>query len=117
MAKVYFSKEKLSVEVDEEISVLSLALNNDIKMTHRCGAEVRCSTCKFRVLEGAEAFSEKSMAEQRILEKFRYPDFIRLGCQAKIDPNFEGTIEVGTIIKTFNKQSRKPKIPSKFNRK
>ena len=69
MATVHFSKENLTVEVEEETSVLSLALNNDIPMTHRCGAEVRCSTCKFRILEGAEAFSEKSTAEQRILER------------------------------------------------
>ena len=117
MATVHFSKENLTVEVEEETSVLSLALNNDIPMTHRCGAEVRCSTCKFRVLEGTEAFSEKSTAEQRILDKFRYPEFIRLGCQAKINPDYEGTIEVGTIIKTFNKQSKKPKIPARFLKK
>lgn len=117
MAKVYFSKEDFTVEVDEEISVLTLALNHDIKMTHRCGAEVRCSTCKFRILEGAEAFSEKSMAEQRLLEKFRYPEFIRLGCQAKINPDFDGIIEVGTIIKTFNKQSKGPRVPAKFMKK
>ena len=117
MATVHFSKENLTVEVEEETSVLSLALNNDIPMTHRCGAEVRCSTCKFRILEGTEAFSEKSTAEQRILEKFRYPEFIRLGCQAKINPDYEGVIEVGTIIKTFNKQSKKPKIPARFLKK
>lgn len=106
MAKVLFSKENITVETDEPISVLSLALNNNIPVTHRCGAEVKCSSCKFRILEGKEAFSSPSTAEQRLLKKYDYPDFIRLGCQAKIDPNFEGLVEVGTIIKTHNKQKR-----------
>ncbi|PCJ18893.1 MAG: hypothetical protein COB02_09140 [Candidatus Cloacimonadota bacterium] len=106
MAKVYFSKEKVSFDVDQPISILSLALNNNIPITHRCGAELKCSSCKFRMLEGEKAFSEPSTAEIRLLKKFDYPDFIRLACQAKVDPDFEGTIEVGTIIKTHNKQRK-----------
>ncbi|MCJ8345466.1 (2Fe-2S)-binding protein [bacterium] len=106
MAKVYFSKEKVSFEIDQPISVLSLALNNNIPVTHRCGSELKCSSCKFRVLEGEGAFSEPSTAEIRLLKKFDYPPIIRLACQAKIDPNFQGEIEVGTIIKTHNKQRR-----------
>ena len=57
MATVHFSKENLTVEVEEETSVLSLALN------------------------------------------------------------YDGTVEVGTIIKTFNKQIKKPKIPARFLKK
>lgn len=116
MTEVYFSKEKKSVEVEDETTILSLALANEINMNHRCGAEVRCSSCKVRILEGMEGLSEPSTAETRLLEKFRYPEFIRLGCQTKIDPSFEGKIEVGTIIKTHNK-NKKPRIPARFLKK
>ncbi len=115
MAKVLFSKESLEVIVDKPVSVLSLALEQGIPMTHRCGAELQCASCKIRVLEGMEGLSLPSTAEQRMLAKHQFPPFIRLGCQATIQPEYQGLIEVGTIIKD---QAKRPvRIPARFLKK
>ncbi|MBW7876469.1 MAG: (2Fe-2S)-binding protein [Candidatus Cloacimonetes bacterium] len=115
MALVRFSKEELDVEVTQEISVLTLALNQKIPMTHSCGAELKCATCKIRVLDGMMGLSNPSTAEIRMLEQNRFPDFIRLGCQARIQPEYTGVIEIGTIIKNHGKTFT-PKVPAKFRR-
>lgn len=118
MANILFSKENLSLEVKESTSILKLALAKGIPMNHRCGAELKCASCKVRILEGMDGLSPKSTAEERMLEKFRFPDFIRLGCQAQIQPDYSGKIEIGTIIKqNSSKSGRAPKIPSSVLRR
>ena len=51
---------------------------------HACGARGRCTTCRVRVLAGAELLTEPTAAELRYREAGRLAPAERLTCQARL---------------------------------
>ncbi|MEO0486448.1 MAG: adenylate/guanylate cyclase domain-containing protein [Pseudomonadota bacterium] len=52
--------------------------------SHVCGGKGRCSTCRVRVVEGAENLSPRSDREMQVTRRFGLPDNVRLACQSKV---------------------------------
>ncbi|SFC29787.1 ferredoxin, 2Fe-2S [Flexibacter flexilis DSM 6793] len=52
-----------------------------------CGGKGRCTTCRVRVLEGAELLSELTAAEYKFATQGRLQPDERLTCQAQIITN------------------------------
>jgi len=51
---------------------------------HACGAKGRCTTCRVRVLAGAEALAPPTAPELRYREAGRLREDERLACQARV---------------------------------
>jgi adenylate cyclase len=61
-----------------------------------CGGRGRCSTCRFRVIRGAEYLSPAQPAELRVLHQVGGHAGVRLGCQARIF----GDVDVVPLVST-----------------
>ena len=49
--KIKFEQNK-TIEISQNQTILELALANEIPMTHACGGNARCSTCRIMIIEG-----------------------------------------------------------------
>src|SRR3989338_4249493 len=91
MPKINFTNKQLTFEVEEGLSILEAALEHDVPMYHTCGGNASCSTCRVKILKGAEHLSAIEEAESQVLDAFDLGSPYRLGCQALVQG---GEIEV-----------------------
>lgn len=92
-------------------SVLEAAMEFHVPIYHTCGGNASCSTCRVKVLRGAENLSSMEEAEKQVLEAFDLPAPYRLGCQALL---MQGEIEV-EIPKRVKpcRDNKTPPLPAK----
>ena len=87
-------------EIEEGVSILDVALDNDIHLSHNCGAVCACSTCHIYVESGDEFIAELSDKEEDFVDRARNPRFnSRLACQCKLE-------EDGDIVVNIPDQSQ-----------
>ncbi|MHC5011573.1 MAG: adenylate/guanylate cyclase domain-containing protein [Planctomycetota bacterium] len=67
----------------EQKTLLGALVGGDVPIAHACGGKAQCSTCRLQVIEGLEALTPRTDAEQRIAARLSLPDDIRLACQTK----------------------------------
>lgn len=91
MAKVIFEFEDSSIPsktvdtANVNQSILDIAENNDVHLSHNCGGVCACSTCHVIILEGADQLTEISDREEDQIDGAINPTLeSRLGCQAEI---------------------------------
>ncbi len=65
-------------------TILQAALRAGIRLTHACGSNARCSTCRVAILEGLDNCSPRNEAEQAIAEHLEFKPMIRLACQTQV---------------------------------
>lgn len=65
-------------------SLLQHFHNHHLDWMHACGGKGRCTTCKLKILEGAEHFSPPTEAEQRYAQEGALLPGERLSCQVRI---------------------------------
>jgi len=98
MGKITFKFEKKEIEtvcydMEEGDSILDVALDNDVHLSHNCGAVCACSTCQIYLEEGEDCFDDISEKEEDFIDRARNPRFnSRLACQCKMKE--EGDIVV-----------------------
>lgn len=84
-----FEGEKKSSEIymiEEGDSILDVAMDNDVHLSHNCGAVCACSTCHIYVESGENILQEMSEAEEDFVDRARNPKFnSRLACQCKLE--------------------------------
>ena len=90
MPRVIFKNERV-ISVEEGTSILESALTHGVSVYHTCGGNASCSTCRVRVLQGAENLSAIEKAESEILDSFDLGPPFRLSCQALV---WGGDVEV-----------------------
>lgn len=100
MYTVKFHFEEKGVESKEitnvkpGLSLLEVALLNDIELHHNCGGVCACSTCHLYLLKGEEFVEEISDKEEDFIDRARNPKITsRLGCQCVLNED-QGMIEV-----------------------
>lgn len=109
MPRITFAGQGKSFEVEEGISILEAALRHGIPLYHTCGGNCSCSTCRVRVLRGAENLSPVEPNEAEVLDSFDLGPPCRLGCQALV---FGGTVEVEIPLREKEPRPNKtPKLP------
>ena len=59
-----------------------------------CGGRGRCSTCRVRVLRGAESLAPALPAETKVLQRLMLAPDVRLACQARPTANAEIQVEL-----------------------
>lgn len=89
-------------EVKSGLSVLEVALLNNIDLHHNCGGVCACSTCHLYVNNGENSLEEISDKEEDFIDRARNPKISsRLGCQCILldgAGNVEVTIPDQTVI-------------------
>lgn len=100
MYKIHFKFEQKGLEpvtieqVEPGISILEVALENNIELHHNCGMVCACSTCHLYVDKGEEFLPELSDKEEDFIDRARNPRLnSRLGCQCVLEDG-SGTVEV-----------------------
>ena len=73
------------LEVDDTgKTLLQHFQDHQLDWMHACGGKGRCTTCKVKVIEGAENFNTLTDAEMRYRRQNALDDSERLSCQARI---------------------------------
>jgi 2Fe-2S ferredoxin len=91
MATIKFTFEDKNIApvtiegVEEGLSILEVAEENDIHLNHNCGGVCACSTCHLYVLGGEDYLEEISDKEEDFIDRAINPRLeSRLGCQCVI---------------------------------
>lgn len=107
MYKITFKFEQKGLEpvtienAEPGLSVLEVALENDIELHHNCGMVCACSTCHLYLEKGEEHVPEISDKEEDFIDRARNPKLnSRLGCQCVLE---DGD---GEIVVTIPDQSQ-----------
>jgi ferredoxin, 2Fe-2S len=73
--------------VEEGLSLLEVALINEIDLHHNCGGVCACSTCHLYLEKGEESLEELSDKEENFIDRAVNPRInSRLGCQCVLQP-------------------------------
>lgn len=71
------------VSISPGNTILEASRLGGISHASVCGGRGRCSTCRVRVIQGAEHLSPPSLDEKRVLDRIGSPPQIRLACQTR----------------------------------
>ncbi|MFO0774538.1 MAG: 2Fe-2S iron-sulfur cluster-binding protein [Nitrospiraceae bacterium] len=72
-------------DVPTSLTLLEAAERLGFPLTHDCGGNASCTTCRVEVQSGAEHLSEIDFEEQDLLDREALSEpWHRLGCQARV---------------------------------
>jgi 2Fe-2S ferredoxin len=81
----FLHSQGCSGEVPDNTSLLEAAEVLGFPLTHDCGGNASCTTCRVEVQIGGENLSEIDFDEQDLLDRENLTEaFHRLGCQARV---------------------------------
>ena len=81
----FLHPEGRSGEVEANLTLLEAAQALGFSLTHECGGNASCTTCRVEVQCGAENLSEIDFDEQDLLDREALTEaWHRLGCQARL---------------------------------
>jgi len=85
MHKVTYANTGAIVEdVADGQTLLSVSVHRRFPHHHQCGAQARCTTCRFQILDGVSHVSPRNAWEKEVATQRGWDDFTRLGCQTKV---------------------------------
>jgi adenylate cyclase len=73
----------LAIKAQPGATLLELSRMNGVPLASVCGGRARCSTCRVRVLEGAETLASPGAAEAAVLTRIGARGNVRLACQIR----------------------------------
>ena len=82
------------VKIHTGTTLLEASLMHNIEHAHVCGGNGRCSTCRVRVIDGAENLSAPESIEKNLLVKIGAESDVRLACQARA----QGDVKIAPLI-------------------
>lgn len=81
----FIHPEGKSGEVPANVTLLEAAERLGFPLTHDCGGNASCTTCRVEVQVGGESLSEIDFEEQDLLDREALSQpWHRLGCQARV---------------------------------
>jgi len=83
----YKSVRKL--RVPKGPTLLEMSRSNNIPHASQCGGRARCSTCRVRILSGAESLAEPGKDEAATLARIKAAPDVRLACQIRPEKNLD----------------------------
>lgn len=85
MPSIQFIPDNKEVEIEDDESVLDAALRAQIPLTHVCGGNARCTTCRILILDDSEACARpRTDQERQLAEQLGFAPMIRLACQTYV---------------------------------
>jgi CDGSH-type Zn-finger protein/ferredoxin/uncharacterized Fe-S cluster protein YjdI len=97
-ALITISYPQRAVQVPRGWTVLEASRHFGIPHRAMCGGRARCSTCRVRVVDGANLCPRPGPDEHRTLERVRASPDVRLACQLRPDTDI-------TVVPLFSAQS------------
>ncbi len=89
-----------SGEVPADVTLLEAAEHLGFPLTHDCGGNASCTTCRVEVKSGGEHLSEIEFEEQDLLDREALSEPChRLGCQARV----QGDVVVRVPLHKFER--------------
>ena len=85
MPRLTLLPEDRPVDVDAGTTILDASLSAGIPVTHACGGQAKCTTCRVLVLAGGDALGPRTDAERDMADRRRFGDDVRLACQATVN--------------------------------
>lgn len=82
--RIFHAPEGVAVDVKREQTVLEASLDGGIPLTHACGGQARCSTCRVLVLEGLENCISRTAEEEKLARHLGFDCSVRLACQTRV---------------------------------
>lgn len=79
----------LSVKAKPGATLLEISRMNDVPIASVCGGRARCSTCRVKVLDGADLLDDPAKPESAVLGRISAGDNVRLACQIRPQKNLE----------------------------
>jgi class 3 adenylate cyclase len=76
--------DDVAVHFEGDANLLKVLLDGGIPITHLCGGNARCSTCRVKIEDGMPALSDRSEKEREMATRLDFPDEIRLACQTSV---------------------------------
>jgi 2Fe-2S ferredoxin len=83
LSKMTFLPSKKTAEFADRPSVLSLAIDLGLKLSHSCGGMGSCGTCRVIVKSDLTKLEERNEVEMLIAEDRKFEDEERLACQTR----------------------------------
>ncbi len=81
----FLHQEGKSGDVEPDITLLEASRVLGFSLTHECGGNASCTTCRVEVQHGLENLSEIDFEEQDLLDREALVEpWHRLGCQARV---------------------------------
>lgn len=108
MPKLVFRDKNVTLNVARGTSILDAAMDHGITLYHTCGGNASCSTCRIRVLSGANHLSPIEDAESQVLAAFDLEAPHRLACQSQVLGDVE--VEIPGREKA-PRPNKTPKLP------
>ena len=84
MSEIFVWPEEMSVSFEGDENLLAAMTEAGVGIPHLCGGRARCSTCRVRVMDGADMLGDRTAAEQKMADKLDFTDDIRLACQTEV---------------------------------
>ncbi|WP_343190314.1 ISC system 2Fe-2S type ferredoxin [Buchnera aphidicola (Mollitrichosiphum nigrofasciatum)] len=91
MPKIFFQPHKLMIPkgmecyCESNLTILDVALKNNIFIEHSCNKSCACSTCHCIIIKGFNSLSKLTEKEENLLDRaWGLNEYSRLSCQAKI---------------------------------
>ena len=84
MPSIIFLPDNKKILTKENETILEVAQQSNIPLTHVCKGNARCSTCRIQIVEGIENVSPRTELEEDIAVQMDFSSDIRLACQSKI---------------------------------
>lgn len=95
MFSVRFQGDPRTARAGAGETILAAARAAGIPLTHSCGGTGACSTCRVLVVEGAGSLGPPTPQEAAMARLLRFPENVRLGCQARV----LGDVEVRALVR------------------
>ncbi len=70
-------------------TLLEISRSNNIPHASQCGGRARCSTCRVRILSGAEGLAQPGKDEAATLARIKAAPDVRLACQIRPEKNLD----------------------------
>lgn len=84
MTEIHFLEDKIVKEEDLSLSILQIALKNEIPHVHACGGNGRCSTCRVIILSNPGNVEPRNQVESKLATIKGLEANIRLACQTRV---------------------------------
>ncbi len=94
MPKIWCLPDGKEIELSEGETILQGAVRAGIALSHICGGNGRCSTCRVIILDGLEHCMPRNPKEQAIAELLQFTPEVRLACQASVN----GSVKIRRLV-------------------
>ncbi len=84
MPEVHVQGETPAISAPANANLLATLLDAGVSISHECGGNSICGTCRVELQECAGQLPSPNFAEQHALSRFRTAGLVRLACQIPI---------------------------------